>query len=444
MQLLASGDGEQLGAYWQARLGGDLAPVNLPVDRVRPRGQRVRGATVTGRIDARVAAGLDRIAGSAGTTRDATLFAAFCILLQRYARSNDVVVGYATVGRDDAWRDTLGYFENVLPLRVQVTGRETFAQLLAIVQRELAGGLAHAAFPFPAIVERLQVPRGASRTPLFQIAFEPARARDGLAAFARAARGEPHAGDDELALSSTTARYDLTLSVASDEQLALAYDADLFEDETIRRMMGQLERLLAAIVDEPAARACDLPMSPDAELYACTIGWNRTREDYPRDACIHDLFAAQAELAPDHVAVVADGASLTYRELDHKANGVAHLLRSRGIATDVLVGVCADRTLGMLVAVLGILKAGAGYLPLDPAYPANRLQYMLRDAKAPLVLTQAHMVARVQSELPEAGVIDVDELVRAPGEPRPPSPPRRPRASRTSSTRRARPARPRA
>ncbi len=409
--LLASNEGERLAAYWRARLTDELALVDVPIDRVRSPLRSFQIASVSADITA-CSAGLERVAHAAGTTRDVVMFAAYCVLLHRYTGKDELVIGYATPGRaNPRWHATIGRFENVLPVPVKLARSMPFNDLVTQVGEAFVDGARHADYP----LDRLQPSHDPARSTIFQAAFVTRDSSGDLAAFTDQAHDEP------VELPPSTSRHDLTLVVSKD-RLSLEYNRELFDADSVGTMLGQLQRLLAEVVVKPHCTVEDLPLASDEELQRSVVVWNRTASDYPSGACIHDVFASHVARTPDAIAVIFEGETLTYRELDHKANALAHELRSRGVGPEVIVGICTNRSLDLMVAIFGVLKAGGAYLALDAAYPSDRLEFMLRDCATTLILSHEHLVARMQSEHAGTTVLDIAEYVRAVGAPQPPAP----------------------
>ncbi|HEY2571433.1 MAG TPA: condensation domain-containing protein, partial [Solirubrobacteraceae bacterium] len=341
-----------------------------------------------------------------GRREDATLFmvllAAFDVLLGRWSGQDDVVVGTPIAGRTRAETEELiGFFVNTLALRSDLSDDPAFATLLRRVKETALAAYGHQDLPFEKLVEALQPVRDLSRQPIFQVMF--------------ALQNVPHRTTPMRGLSVepfgeevASAKFDLQLTMmeASGELWArFDYATDLFEASTIERLADHFERLLDGIVSAPSRRVSELALLGEAERRQLVSGWNDTAVAYPQH-CLHDLFAAQAARTPDAVAVTYDDVALSYGELEARANQLAHYLRRRGVGAETVVGLCAERSLEMVIGLLGVLKAGGAYLPLDPGYPAERLAYMLADAGAPVLLTQAALIERLPAH--DAQVIRLD------------------------------------
>jgi amino acid adenylation domain-containing protein len=388
--------GEVLGRqldYWRGRLGGAPAALALPTDKPRPAVQSYRGASESFRLSARTLYELKRVSRQHGVTLFMTLLAGLKTLLGRYTHQSDLVVGTPVAGRGRAEVEPLvGFFANTLALRTDLSGDPTFAELLARVRETALGAYAHQDVPFEMLVEELRPERDLSRQPLFQVML--------VLQYARDAALRLHSLESELTrTASETSKFDLLMSLEESEQgLAgvLEYSTDLFEAETVRRMTGHFEVLLEAAAQSPGLRVSELPLLGEEEreaLLARSRGGVRT--DAPVE-CLHRVFAARAAATPDAPAVVHGDERVSYGELNRRANRLAHSLRRRGVGPESRVGLCAERSVEMVVGLLGILKAGAAYVPLDPEYPRARLALMLEDARVSVVLTQR----RIEERLP--------------------------------------------
>ncbi|MDP2652369.1 MAG: amino acid adenylation domain-containing protein, partial [bacterium] len=322
----------------------------------------------------------------------------------RYTGQEDIAVGSAIANRTRAEIEGLiGFFVNTLVLRADLSGNPSFREVMARVRKVALEAYGHQDLPFEKLVEELNPDRKSGRTPLFQVMF----------VFQNAPRSDLELrGLDvqSVRTDSDTAKFDLTLSVvegAGELKASLEYSTDLFEAGTIARMLGHFQRLLEGIVADPERRLSELAILTEAERRQIVVEWNDTGRDYPKDKCIHELFEAQVERTPDAVAVVFEDRQLTYRELNARANQWAHYLKKRGVGPEVLVGVCAERSVEMVVALLAIVKGGGAYVPLDPQYPKERLKFMLEDTRASIIVTQRRLRDRLPSH--EATVVYLDD-----------------------------------
>ncbi len=375
---------EQQIAYWREHLSGELPVLELPTDRARPPIQSYNGASHWFTLPRDLLERLNALSQQEGATLFMTLVASFEALLHRYSGQDDLCIGTPIAGRTRAETEALiGFFVNLLVLRADLSGNPSFRELLRRVREDALGAYAHQDLPFEMLVDELQPLRDMSRTPLFQVIFVLQNAPMQSVRL-------PGLEVAPLDLDRTTEKYDLTLMMeeAPDGLRGLLnYNTDLFDAATIARMAGHLATLLESIVTDPDQQIAALPILPLAERYQLLVEWNNTRTGAPLAPCIHRLFEAQVERSPNAVAVVCEGAELTYAELNRRANQLARHLRALHVGPETLVGVCVERSLESIVSLLGILKAGGAYLPLDPAYPAERLAFMLEDARVAVLLT---------------------------------------------------------
>jgi aspartate racemase len=395
---------EQL-RYWLDSLAGAPAKLELPTDRPRPAQQSFHGASVSLRLSQKLSESLTEFSRREGVTLFMTTLAAFQTLLFRYTGQTDIVVGSPIAGRNRVEIESLiGFFVNTLALRTNVSDNPTFRQLLGRVKEVALGAYAHQDLPYEKLVEELNPERNVSHSPIFQVMF----------GMQNAPRETPSLSEltiTRVPLPSVTAKFDLTLFLsesASGLNCWLEYNTDLFDETTIARMLRHFERLLQGIVDDPEKRLSTLPLLTDAERAQLLVQWNDTETEYGADRCIHEVFDSQVERMPNSIAVVSETERLSYVELNRRANQLAHYLRKRGVGPDERVGLCVERSNEMLVGVLGILKAGGAYLPLDPAYPLERLSFMLEDGGAKVLLTQEHLQERLRAHCAETIFIDKD------------------------------------
>jgi amino acid adenylation domain-containing protein len=372
--------------YWRERLAGAPAALDLPTDRARPAVQSYRGASLPFALSSKLSAGLVDLSRREGCTLYMVLLAAFTVVLSRWSGQSDLVVGTPTAGRTHrATEGLIGLFTNMLALRTDLSGDPPFRELLQRVKETALGAYAHQDLPFEKLVAELQPVRDLSRQPIFQVLFA-------LQNMPRETLQLPGLRLSRMGGEHVTAKFDLSLyleEVDAELRGQLEYATDLFDASTIERLGGHFERLLEGIVAAPDARLSELPLLGEAERRQLVTEWNDTAANYPSDKCVHDLFAAQAGLTPDAVALVYEEEELTYAELDRRSNQLAHHLRGLGVGPETIVGLCVERSVEMVVGLLGIMKAGGAYLPLDPSYPAERLAYMVSDAHVPIVVTQA-------------------------------------------------------
>jgi amino acid adenylation domain-containing protein len=372
-------------SYWREQLSGAPALLELPADRPRPAVRTHRGASVPVELSPELLERLQALGRSEGATLYMTLLGAFQVLLSKYAGSEDVVVGSPIAGRTRGEvEELIGFFVNTLVLRTDLSGNPSFRETLRRVREATLGAYAHQEVPFEKLVAELQPERSLSHSPLFQVMFTLQNAGGGGIAL-------PGLRVNGVGAERANAQFDLSLTLTPTPQGlrgALNYSTDLFDRSTVNRMLGHLERVLEQVAADADVRLSELELLGPAERALVLEAWNRTEAEYPADRCVHELFQVQAARTPDAVALVFEDASLTYAELDARANRLAHHLAGLGAGPEVRVGICLERSAEMVVAMLAVLKAGAAYLPLDPSYPADRLAYMLEDSGAPLLITQ--------------------------------------------------------
>nr|MDJ0901724.1 amino acid adenylation domain-containing protein [Xenococcus sp. MO_188.B8] len=391
--------------YWKQQLADSPAILELPTDRPRPPVQTYRGSKELFKIDLDLTQQIKALSQHLGTTLFTTLLAAFQTLLYRYSRQQDIVVGspFANRNRSEI-EDLIGFFANTLVLRTNFADNPSFTELLAQVRQTTLKAYEHQDVPFEQVVEALQPERSLSHSPLFQVGF----------VLQNAPMGElelPGVTLSELHPESTMAKFDLTLSMSETDRGLVGeweYNTDLFDGSTIERMAAHFQNLLSAIVDNPQLSVAELPLLSEAERHQLLTEWNDTATEYPIDKCIHQLFEEQVEKTPDAVAVVFENQQLTYQQLNQRANQLAHHLQSLGVEPEVLVGICVERSLEMVVGLLGILKAGGAYVPLDPNYPPERLSYMLADSGVEVLLTQGSLLESLPSHTARVVCLDSD------------------------------------
>ncbi|HEU0016395.1 MAG TPA: amino acid adenylation domain-containing protein, partial [Longimicrobium sp.] len=373
--------------YWTRTLGDAPELLELPTDRARPAQMDPSAGHVAVELDEELTAALKALSRRNGTTLFMTLLAGWAAVLGRLSGQADVVVGTPAAGRGRPEIEGLiGFFVNTLALRVDLSGAPTVAELLGRVKDRAVQAQQHQDIPFEQVVERVDPVRSLSHTPLFQVLFawQDTAQGDGLSLDGL------ESGRAAAVSSQAQANRDLSLSLRESGGRivgGLMYAAALFDRATVERWVGYLRRALremAADEQRPVERLAILPADERARVLE---EWNRTEADYPRESCIHELFAARAAQSPDATAVVFEGEQLSYAELDRRANRLAHHLRALGVGPDVRVGISVERGPEMMVGLLAILKAGGAYVPLDPSYPGDRLRYMLDDSAPAALLT---------------------------------------------------------
>ncbi|HEX5874648.1 MAG TPA: condensation domain-containing protein, partial [Pyrinomonadaceae bacterium] len=395
---------EQQLNYWRKQLADIPDQLELPLDRPRPAVQSFRGATESITLSRETTEKLRALSYRQGSTIYMCLLAIFQTLLYRYSGQTDIVTGSPIANRNRSEIEGLiGFFVNALVLRTKVDGDATVRQMIGRVREVCLGAYAHQDVPFEQLVEELQPERDLGRQPLFQVMFilqnlpQEISVSTGLAI-------------KPVEVESTTAKFDLSFFWAEAESLmgTIEYNTDLFDRSTIVRMLGHFERLLEAAVANPDQKLSELPLLGEGERRQLLRDSNSEPERYGADVCLQDLFEKAVDLRPDAVALTFEDQNVTYAELNRRANQLAHRLMRLGIGPDSLCGVLMERSVEIIVSVLGILKAGGAYVPLDPTYPRERLAFMLEDAQLSILLTQEKLAGL----LPELAVttlrLDVD------------------------------------
>ncbi|HKD03123.1 MAG TPA: amino acid adenylation domain-containing protein [Terriglobales bacterium] len=415
---------EQELSYWREALAGAPASIDVPTDRPRPPMQTFRGRARTEIFGRPLLERLEEISRLHGVTPFMTLLAAFDILLQRYSGQDDVVVGTPIAGRNYPEVEKLiGLFVNTLVLRMDLSGNPTFVELLRRAKKTAMGAYAHQEVPFERLVEELKPERDLSRNPLFQVLFA-------LQNLPREEWKMHGLTPVPFQVEGGSEKFDLSVTLverANGLKATFGYNTDLFDEATVIRLMGHFRRLLEAIAADPEQRIADLPLLTESEERKLLVEFNSTTAEYPRTASVVTLFEAQAGKTPNAVAMVFRDEQLSYRQLNERANRIAHHLRKAGVGPDVLVGIYVERSLDMVAGILGILKAGGAYVPLDPAYPRDRIGFILENAQAPVLLTQQALVDTLPAHRARVVCLDRDwetiarEGIRNPDGPRSPA-----------------------
>jgi amino acid adenylation domain-containing protein len=407
-------------AHWKRALA-DLPELDLPTDRPRPDVQRFRGACETTRLPAELVRGLAALARDEGSTLFGTLLAGFQALLSRYTSQDDIAVGTGIANRNRAELEGLvGFFVNALVMRTSLEGDPTFRGLVRRVRQVCLDAYALQDVPFDRLVEALQPHRRSTSNPLCRVFM--------------VLQNFPLPSDvaglnlDAVLTGTGTAKFDLTLylrETADGLVATIEYDTDLFDAATVGSMLEHFERLLAGAVATPDERISRLPLLGERQRLRILEDWNDTAAEFPRTTCITRLFEEQVRRTPHAPAVECGDEALTYAELNARANQLARHLRGLGVGCDVPVGLCTERSLEMVVGVLGILKAGGAYVPLDPDYPAERLAFMLADTRGPVLVSQERVAAglpphagalvRLDTDWPQIGRLGRDDLSEAAG-----------------------------
>lgn len=389
--------------YWKQQLANVDSLLQLPTDFPRPIVQSHRGNCHSVSLPEKLSSSFPEICRREGVTLYMLLLAAFQTLLYRYTGQEDILIGSPIAGRNHTEVERLiGFFVNTLVLRTDFSGEPSFQQLLAKVRSTTIEAYSYQDVSFDKLVEELQPERSLAYNPIFQVMFSVEKSRMSQKEFAGLTA-------TSLSIESKTAKFDLDVTVIEESGSKLIvlwnYNTDLFNLATIERMAGHFQTLLEGIVANSQQTVSQLPLLTKPEQEQLLLEWNHSQTEYTQE-CVHHLFEKQVELTPDAIAVIFQEQQLTYRELNNRANQLAHYLKASGVAPDVLVGICVERSLEMLVGLLGILKAGGAYVPLDPAYPTERLAYMLSDSQMTVLVTQQNLVSILPEH--EARVVCLD------------------------------------
>jgi amino acid adenylation domain-containing protein len=418
-QQLAGAEGERLWSYWKRELSGEIPPLNLPADNRRPRVQTFSGSSLPFALGKRLTQQLKELGAQQQTTLFMTLLAGFQVLLHRITGQKQIVVGSPTTGRSRVeFANVIGYFVNPLPLRADFSEPQIFSQFMAQLRKTVIGAFAHELYPFPLMVENLGIPRDFSSSPVFQTMFVFQKTYGNHSAdFVRLALAEPGAQMklgglqlESIALEERGSQFDLLLAAGeSEEGLAGSwqYNSDLFERATVERWAECFRVLLEAIVAGPERLVSKLPIMPEQERRQLLTGFNQTALNYDRQECLHQRIERQVTFAPDKTAIVWNQTETSYQDLDAQANEIASYLRSLGVNPGDLAGICMRRSPAMVAAMLGVWKAGAAYVPLDPQYPEERLKLMLADSGAKVVITEEDVRSKVKASA--AAIVSIDK-----------------------------------
>ena len=393
-------------AFWRNQMEDAPPVLNLPTDYHRPAMVSHRGATLPITLSAELGTTLKSLSRGEGMTSFMTILAAFAALLSRYSGQHDLVIGVPVAGRNRVEIEKLiGFFINTLPLRIDLEGDPSFRTLLRRVRQTMLGAYAHQDIPFEKLVEALHPARDRSRSPLFQVSFAWNN-------FELEALSVGELEMSPLEAVWQTAKFDLTLSLAESSSGTITgdieYATELFKAETIQRLGAHFQHLLELVAVNPEKRLSELSVLTNDELQQ-VYRWNDTAKVYPEQDFLPELFAARVERTPDAIAVASEKEQLTYAELNRRSNRLAHYLRELKVGPDVLVGIMAERSVELVVGLLGILKAGGAYVPLETSNPTERLSYMLQDSGVHLLLTQSKLVDQLSRYTGDVVLLDSEE-----------------------------------
>lgn len=389
--------------YWKQELKGEIQPLELPTDYPRQAIATYNGSEVSFTVDLQNYQAFKQLCESQNATLFMGLLGVFKTLLMRYSGQHDLLVGTPIANRNHRQtEDLIGFFVNTLVIRTDLSDYPTFSTLLERIKEKTLQAYAHQDVPFEKLVEELQPERNLSHNPLFQVMLVLQNAPIGKLEL-------PLLSFTPLEMASTTVKFDLSLSLAETEtglQGVWEYNTDLFDASTITRMVEHFQILLAAIVANPQQPITELPLLTSHEQQLL----NYPNSQLPTPHSLIHWIETQVERTPNAIAVEFDNQQLTYKELNHQANQLAHYLQSLGVKPEVLVGICVERSLEMVVGLLGILKAGGAYVPLDPTYPQERLAFMLADSQVSVLLTQQHLLEQLPTHQASVVCLDTDWL----------------------------------
>jgi amino acid adenylation domain-containing protein/non-ribosomal peptide synthase protein (TIGR01720 family) len=393
--------------YWREQLQGAPRVLELQTDHPRPAVQSFRGGLMRRRLSGELLHQIEALSRREGVTLYMSVLAAFVVVLARYSGEQEIVVGTPIAGRTrQEIEGLIGFFVNTLVLRTRVEERESVRQLLERVREVCLGAYTHQDVPFEQLVEELQPERDLSHQPLFQVMYELEGGGD---------EQGWQIGDIQVefeGVESEVAKFDLTLRVKQGQEgweLGIEYQKDLYDPATIERMLEHLERVLQGMASDVRQQVRKLELLSGAEQNQLLEQWNETGCEYADDICVQQLFEAQAAEQPEAVALVCEGEQVSYADLNQRSNQLAHYLRELGVGPEVVVGLCMDRSVEMVVGLLGILKAGGAYLPLDPTYPQQRLSFMLDDAAPSILLTRQSLIAALPVSAARVICLDGDQ-----------------------------------
>ncbi|MEN8215018.1 MAG: amino acid adenylation domain-containing protein [Pseudomonadota bacterium] len=391
-------------AYWLAKFAGTIPVLDLPTDRP-PQLMSYRGGRHTLLLAAELCDKFKQFSQKQGCTQFMTFLSVYTIWLHRITSQDDIVVGIPTVGRSLKGSDKLvGYCTHLLPILSHVeSSQQSFLAYLKVMRGVLLEAYQHQDYPFANLINKLNLRRNGNHSPLVSAIFNLDRPQQAPKMFQLEATWVPK----PIHFTAFDISFNLT-EIAGDMVLDCDYNTDLFDASTIERLVGHFQTLFAGIVAHPEQPVAELPLLSEQEYHKILVEWNATKADYPKDKCIHQLIEEAGKNTPDAVAVVFENQHLSYATLNQRANQLAHYLQTLGIKPDMLVGICLERSLEMMIGILGVLKAGGAYLPLDPAYPPARLSFMLEDAQVPVLLTQKKLVDKLPSHQAQVICLDTD------------------------------------
>lgn len=404
-QMYGNGSLKQQESFWLETLGGEIPVLNMPTDFKRPAVQSFEGGRIRFHLCSEIAGKLNEIAKENGATMYMVLLAAYNTLLYRYTGQEDIIVGSPIAGRPHAdLQNIIGMFVNTLAMRNYPQGEKNYKEFLAEVREMALGAYENQDYPFEEIVEKLGLKGDMSRNALFDTMFALQNMENGIFELS-GMKTTPYGSGFPIS------KFDITLIANETKEgisFELEYGIKLYKKETMKALSKHFVNILKEVAENPEVKLKDIQILNEEERKKILYSFNRTAEPYPKFSTIHGAFEEQVRRAPDKAAVVFGQSSLSYLELNKRANGLAEILRSKGVGTDKIVAIMAERSLEMIVAIFGVLKAGGAYLPVDPNYPEDRIRYMLEDSGAAVVLTQRHLKEKAVTD---SEVIFLDEQI---------------------------------
>jgi len=419
-ELLAGPEGEANWSYWQQQLAGELPVLELPTDHPRPPARTFRGASQALKLSGEIMRALKALAQGEGATIYMVLLAAYEILLHHYTGQEDILIGSPTSGRSHAdLAGIIGYFVNPVVMRADLSGNPPFKTFLGKVRQTVLGAFEHQDYPFALLTERLRPSRVFSHSPVFQTMFVLQKAQSpdqqDVTGFVQGeTKARMNIGGllvEFMPVYKGTSQFDLRLTVAEVEgglSASFNFNTDLFDASTITSMLDHYRTLLESIVADPERRIFHLPILNEHERERLLVQWNETAAWYPQEKCIQELFEAQSKKKPDAIALVFEEQAITYGELNERATQLAHHLQTLGVRPETFVGICVERSVEMVIGLLGVLKSGGAYVPLDPNSPSERLTFLLQDADIQVLLTQERLLTKLPPHKATVVCLDAD------------------------------------
>jgi len=390
--------------YWLNKFSDTIPVIDLPTDRPPPSLTSYQGSRLSVPLATSLCSELKRLSRQQGCTPFMSFLSVYTLFMHRITGQDDIVIGFPTAGRSLKGNDKLvGYCTHLLPIRSQIEEHQSFLAYLKAMRRVLLEAYQHADYPFSNLINKLDILRDGSQSPLVSVVFNLDQPSEVPSMFELEGTWLPRT----LQFTDFDLSFNL-IEIGDEFVLECDYNTDLFETTTMERFVGHFQTLLAGIVAHPEQGVFELPLLSEPERHQLLVEWNDTQTDYPKDKCVHQLFEAQVEKTPEAIAVVFENQQLTYQALNTKANQLAYYLQSIGVKPDVLVGICLERSLEMVIGLFGILKAGGAYLPLDPAYPAARLAFMLEDAQVSVLLTQTSLIDELPNTTAQVVCLDAE------------------------------------